>query len=186
MTKKKINKKTLKALKGNRGLRGATGAQGVQGNPGPDLEQVRAQKDAGSAGVTLTAAGQTQVNSVSITAPSAGFLIISGHAFVNNNAGAISYVLVPKVDGTSATAPGWGSTFTPAADGAGAAELFELSYTTSVAVAAGAHTVTQALGPFSGTANFFYNNNELTVLFVPNGGVTTLAHVSGSASRMGS
>ncbi len=194
---KDLSKKARTALKGNRGPRGlqgpkgatgaqgAQGAQGIQGIPGPDLEQLRAQKDAGSGGTSLTGAGQTQVNSVSITAPSSGFLIISGHAFVNNDSGVTSYVLVPKVDGTSATAPGWGSTFTAAADAVDAAELFELSYTTTVAVAAGAHTVTQALGPFGGTADFFYNNNELTVLFVPSGGVTTLAATPGGVSKMG-
>jgi hypothetical protein len=34
VTKKKINKKTIKALKGNRGPRGLTGAQGAPGAPG--------------------------------------------------------------------------------------------------------------------------------------------------------
>ncbi len=114
------------------------------------------------------------MNSVTITAPTAGYLIISGHAFVNNQDASRDYVLVPYVDG--ATSNGlWGAEFRAAADGAGAAELFELSYTKPVAVTAGAHTVTQRLGPTTGTATFFHNNEELTVLFVPNGSITTTA-----------
>jgi hypothetical protein len=182
---KDLSAKARKALKGNRGLRGVPGAPGAngvqgpkgatgaQGPVGPDLEELRAQRDLTPGGTDLTGApsGRVQVNTVAITAPSAGFLIISGHAFVNNDSGATSYVIVPKLDGTAVNATGWGSTLFAGADTT-ATERFELSYTTTVPVAAGAHTVTQDLGPFGGTSLFFYNNNELTVLFVPNGGVT--------------
>jgi hypothetical protein len=130
-----------------------------------------ASDDEISAGTFVTGSGKITVNTVSITAPSSGFLIISGHVFVNNNDVALRYEVDPKVDGVSVTATGWGATFTAAADGATAAELFELSYTTPFAVTAGAHTVTQAVGPSGGTADFFYNNQELTALFVPSGGI---------------
>ncbi len=124
---KDLSAKARKALKGNRGLRGLTGAKGAQGPKGatgtqgpagPDLEEVRAQRDLTGGGTDLTGApsGRVEVNTVAITAPSAGFLIISGHAFVNNDSAATSYVIVPKLDGTGVNATGWGSTLFAGAD----------------------------------------------------------------------
>jgi hypothetical protein len=154
------------------------------------LGMLRAQKDAGAGGTTVTAGGRVQVNSVSISTSRAGFLVISGHAFINSDEAApTSYVLVPKVDGTNANATGWGSTFFSGADLAGG-ERFELSYTTAYPVAAGAHTVTQDVGPFGGTATYFYNNNELVVQWIPaagNQGVVArpVGRASNSRSPMG-
>jgi hypothetical protein len=165
--------KGAKGDKGDTGAKGATGAQGIQGIPGPDLERVAAQRDGAGGGTNLTAAGQTQVNSVTINAPTAGTLLISGHAFVNNNGAAGSYTLVAKLDGTATNGSGWNAAFNAAASGAGPAENFELSYTTPVQVAAGDHTVAQTLGPFSGTSDFFYNNQELSVVFIPGGTFAT-------------
>jgi hypothetical protein len=66
----------------------------------------------------------TTVNTVAFTTPSAGFLIISGTVFINNNDVSRSYVIDPKLDGTLTNATGWATAFTPAADAASAAELF--------------------------------------------------------------
>jgi hypothetical protein len=163
----------------------------VNVNEKRQLGVMRAQRDSDSGGSTESASTGVQVNSVSITAPAAGFLVISGHVFVNNNdAGTVPYVLNPKIDGTDVTAPGWGATFTAASAGSVVGELFELSYTTAKAVTAGAHTVTQDLGDFNGTArNFFWNNNELVVQWIPAAGnqglVSRLPARSTTRSRMG-
>ena len=120
-----LSKKAVTALKGNQGARGATGpqgatgAQGVQGPqgaqgtrgdtgpagpPGPELERLAAQMRLASqnTGTTSTNSGPVIVNSVTITAPTAGFLIISGHAYVRNQE-VVSrpYTLIPFVDGAT-------------------------------------------------------------------------------------
>jgi hypothetical protein len=162
----------------------------VNVNEKAQLGIVRASKDSTPGGTDLAASGRVEVNSVSINTPKAGVLIISGHAFVNSDEGAAtSYVLVPKVDGASVSAPGWGSTLFAGAD-LQATERFELSYTTVRSVAAGAHTVTQDVGPFGGTADFFYNNNDLVVQWVPSAGSQAVvsrpvARTSNTRSRMG-
>jgi len=154
----------------NQHIKPKADARYVNVNELKQLGMLRAQKDGTAGGTTVTAGGRVQVNSVSITTQRAGFLVISGHAFINSDeASPTSYVLVPKVDGTNANATGWGSTFFSGADLAGG-ERFELSYTTAYAVAAGAHTVTQDVGPFTSTATYFYNNNELVVQWIPAAG----------------
>jgi hypothetical protein len=162
----------------------------VNVNEKAQLGIVRASKDSTGGGTDLAASGRVAVNSVSINTPKAGVLIISGHVFVNSDEGAAtSYVLVPKVDGASVSAPGWGSTLFAGAD-LQATERFELSYTTVQSVAAGAHTVTQDVGPFGGTADFFYNNNDLVVQWVPSAGGQAMvsrpvARTSNTRSRTG-
>ena len=113
--------------------------------------------------------GQVLINTVSITAPSAGFLIISGHAFILNYSAEGSYVIRPQVDGANVTGAGWGAYFAAAAPG----ERSELSYTHTTAVTGGLHTVTQFLGPLTDTSTFFHNNEDLTVLFVPTGSLAS-------------
>jgi hypothetical protein len=99
-----------------------------------------------------------------VTAPSAGFLLIDGYTFVNNEGLAGSYQLSPKIDGSFITPMSW------AALEDGIAH-FTLNYAVSTPVAAGTHTVTQELlGP--GGGNSFYNANHLNALFVPQGSVS--------------
>ena len=119
------------------------------------------------AGTTLTAAGLTEVNSVSINIPASGFITISGMVFINNNGVAADYVLNPKVDGNNVLGHGSQGFLTAAANGANVAELFSLSYTLTVPISAGAHTVSQTAGPETGTSNYFFNRNNLTVIYLP-------------------
>lgn len=158
--------------KGETGLKGESGAKGDPGAAGPTGPLV-SQKDAAlGPSTTFVNEAQQQINGVSITAPSTGTLLISGHVFVNNEGTATSYVIRSTVDGTKTTAPDWGSTLFMGANGTNA-ESSELSYTTAVPVTAGQHTVNQFAGPVAGTNSFLYNNQELIVQFVPGGTQTT-------------
>lgn len=132
---------------------------------------LRAQQDSSNSGQRVT--GTTEVNSVAIQAPVDGVLMISGTAYVNSGEPApTNYVLDPKIDGSNATQAGWGAYyFADAGDpsgGGGPGSRFTLNYTVSQPVNAGPHTVTQELREYGGApVNFFYNNNELSVEFVP-------------------
>jgi hypothetical protein len=143
---------------------------------------LRAQQDGTASGQSVT--GTTEVNSVAIQAPVDGILLISGTAYVNSlEPAATEYALNPKVDGSNATPAGWGAYYSADVGnqfGSGApGSRFTLTYTVSQPVNAGSHTVTQELGEYGGApVNFFYNNNELSVEFVPG----TQASVSGAAT----
>jgi hypothetical protein len=136
---------------------------------------MRGQRYEGGGGTSLTAAGQTEVNSVSFTAPLAGSLIISGSAFVNNNGLQQFYDLIPLVDG--ATIGDGTKAVTQAAADTNLGEVVTLAYTASFPVAAGNHIVSQTVGPQAGTSDFFHNRTNLSVLFVPDplGMTSTLA-----------
>jgi hypothetical protein len=137
------------------------------------------QKD--STGGSTAAAQQT--NSLSITAPFAGFLVISGQVDIDNDDGADQIMcLRPQVDGLNVvTGTGTGQAGGPTA--AGEASCFEyeadpgdeatIGYTVVASVGAGAHTVTQAILNETGTPNYDWFNGGLTALFVPSGGVTS-------------
>ena len=126
---------------------------------------LRAQQDATSSGIDVS--GTQQINSLSINAPVSGVLMISGTAFVNSReASPADYILNPKLDGSNVTPSGWGAYFTANSSG-NEGSRFELSYTVSQPVSAGTHTVTQELGGYFSSPAFFYNNNELSVMFVP-------------------
>jgi hypothetical protein len=148
------------------------GARGPGGGSSTQLDPIlRAQEDATDAGTTVSAT--TEVNSVPIEAPVDGVLLISGTAYVNSyEESAIDYILNPKVDGSNATPYGWGAfqnagVGNPLGNG-DPGSRFTLSYTLSQTVGAGSHTVSQELGQYSGEpAEFFYNQNELSVMFVP-------------------
>jgi hypothetical protein len=144
---------------------------------------LRSQQDGFHRGQVVT--GTTEVNSVAIQAPVNGVLMISGTAFVNSGEpAAINYILNPKVDGSNATPTGWGAYYRadvgdPTNGNGGPGSRFTLTYTVSQPVNAGSHTVTQELGQYEGApVDFFYNNNELSVEFVPG----TQASVSDAAT----
>jgi len=94
VTKKKINKKTIKALKGNRGPRGltgaqgapgatgakgATGAQGVQGPQGP-AGTAAAYAHVSGAG-TVDAARSLGITQAMVTNPATGFYCFNALGF---------------------------------------------------------------------------------------------------------
>ena len=185
---KKLTKSAIKSLRGQRGARGPTGptgpqglqgvqgtqgVQGVQGVPGPDFERLQAQRDSTTVGVTVNFSTSPVINTVTFTAPSAGFITVSGQAFINDEAVPGVYELIPQLDGSNISANGWATAHTSAGS-----ELFTLNFSISSPVTAGAHTVTDLI---NGPGTSFYNENNMNVLFAPTGGVAA-ASKSGVAS----
>jgi len=106
-----------------------------------------------------------EVNSVDINAPVSGFIVISGTVYFNNNsAGTTETDLEAKLDGSAIPAGTDQATTRLEADVAGHDDA-NLSYTVTIPVSAGAHTVSQEVDP--GTDNWFYNGAYLTVVFHP-------------------
>jgi hypothetical protein len=130
------------------------------------LPMVWASTDETLGGQAVSASGRVVTNSLSINVPSDGFLVISGSAFVNNYEPAtVTYTVNPLLDGSDVTASAYVmATFTLLTS---PPNMGGNSYTITVPVTAGAHTVEQEVGPFSGTADFFYNGYSLTVVFFP-------------------
>jgi hypothetical protein len=139
------------------------------------LPQVWASTDSASAGTTVTPATSTPqtINTVSINVPTSGHLIISGSAFVNNGSVAALYNLIPLIDGVSPGGPVFAATvFTQGDTGGVGADIGSLAYTMTVPVTTGAHTVSQQIFAVSAagtpaSVTFFYNANNLTVVYVP-------------------
>jgi hypothetical protein len=131
-------------------------------------------------------AGDTQLNSLSITAPSAGFLIINGSVYINNNDNAFSqqFCLRPRVDGANVVPGPFASTPGEAACAAadvdsGPSDEINIAYSVVHPVAAGAHTVTQdVIGSFD--PPYDAENAHLVALFVPAGGVNTAPALRGT------
>jgi hypothetical protein len=137
---------------------------------------VQAQQNAASE----TPAGDRQINSLSITAPVDGFLIITGSAELDNDNTTMSdYVcLQARVDGANVVpgnfADSQGDTAcTDLDDGDDPAggDSQNLTYSVVQAVEAGSHTVTQALFR---AGNVDAYEAHLVALFVPSGAVQTL------------
>jgi len=137
------------------------------------LPIMAADTDNTSSGTALTGAGKTVINSISINIPANGFLIISGTCYINNYGTQLWYTLTPLIDGAAPTGA-WNASVEAAATG-GAGALFTLAYTVTVPVVSGTRTITQEVGPAAGTTDYFYNRNNLTVLYIPSaqGNVTT-------------
>jgi hypothetical protein len=55
--------------------------------------------------------------------------------------------------------------------GAGNTDFVTLSYTVTVPVTSGPHSLQQVIGPNSGTGSFQVYQSYLTALFVPNGAI---------------
>jgi hypothetical protein len=121
---------------------------------------VWSQTDGNTAGVTSS--GTTQLNSIAIDVPSSGFISISGSVWINPTGAGITSIAT-KVDGTI-VAPSTG-TFTTREETGGSLD-YSMSYTVTVPITAGAHTVSQDL---IGTMSYFHNKEYFTVLFVPMG-----------------
>lgn len=129
--------------------------------------RVFASNDSNASGNAETAVAQKLMNTVAFTAPTAGFVVISGSVFINPTTVA-EYSLVPALDAVGLSPQGSAARFTATSAGS----QFTLSYTIVAAVTAGAHTVTQNAGP-DAAGNWFHNSERLSVLFVSNGSIAT-------------
>jgi hypothetical protein len=139
---------------------------------GLDSTEVRslvwASTDAGTPGTTITAGPAAEINSVDIDVPVDGVLVISGTSFLNNLGPAAIYRLRPFVDGS--TVDSHQAAIEVQATGA-AGDQVNVSYTVTVPITAGEHTVSQTIGQ-TADATFFFNRNHLTVTFVAAGSVS--------------
>ena len=130
-----------------------------------------------------TIATPTTINTLSITVPANGVLIITGTAVIVANADGL-YAIETYVGGTEIGVVSAADDFTTANDDLDATEW--LSYTTAAAVTPGTYTVSQKIGRMSGTTgdliagSLFYNGNTMTVNFVPGG--TVSASTAGETS----
>jgi hypothetical protein len=125
-----------------------------------------ASRDTTNGGTSETAAGRIEVNSVAISVPLDGYLVISGGAFVNNQNGTdLQYALNAKLDGANALVQDW--TAVTSFETGTEQNRGNFTYTITVPVTAGSHTVTQEVGPYSGTATFFHNQESLTIQYFP-------------------
>jgi hypothetical protein len=138
------------------------------------------QKDGKGTG---TLADPQQINSLSITAPAAGFLVISGQVTIDNDQVAFAnhdICLRPKVDGANVvTGAGTSIDETLAEGQAICGEAFgqadddqtSLAYTVVASVGAGAHTVSQEI--FNAGTEYDYFNAGLTAQFYHTGSIST-------------
>ena len=144
------------------------------------------QKDSDGSSTTAS----QQINTLSITAPAAGFLIISGQVDIDDDSADPEEImcLAPKVDGTNVvTGNGTGQAGGPTGQGEAACFVYTqgtapdettdeatMSYTVVAAVAAGARTVTQnILNETGGTIDYEWFNGGLTAQYIPTGAITT-------------
>ncbi|MGH2663167.1 MAG: hypothetical protein ACRDH8_10265 [Actinomycetota bacterium] len=139
---------------------------------------VQAQDDP-TAGYVEDATAATTLNTVSITAPTAGFFIISGQVDIDNDDGEANFATLDvTIDGADAT-PNGRAAASELDEDANVMDEVTLGYTITRAVTAGGHTVTQVA---QCCTNFDYDGNELTVQFVPSGAVARTGPAGGSAS----
>jgi len=136
-----------------------------------DAVLVRSQPD--PPGFQAHNSGTTQLNDLTITAPSAGFLIISGQAFLANSSASQKHmILVPRVDGLavgSSDNNNAAAVYDSPATGNPGNEI-TLAYTIVHPVSRGTHVVSQDGGPIS-SGLWSSGMNELTALFIPRGGL---------------
>ena len=129
-----------------------------------------------------------EVNSVNIEAPTSGFLVISGTVYFNNNSGSVTndVDVQAMLDGSSIPGGIDQATTRLEAD-LGGHDAATLSYTVTIPVTAGSHTVSQEIDPGS-TSDWFYNGAYLTVIFYPEsaGSLDTLTSSSASSLTPGS
>lgn len=138
-----------------------------------------AEIDSTDFGVSVTEV--TTMNELTINAPRAGVLLIAGGANVNvTGGGGFGPGIEVYVDGAEVGAPM--AAFVVGQTG-------HLSYTTAVEVSPGVHTVRHDVGDTTidglADASIFYNANNLTAWFVPNGSVATASAAGGDGSLTG-
>jgi len=136
-----------------------------------DAVLVRSQPD--PPGFQPHNSGPTELNSLTIKAPSAGFLIISGQSYLSNSSATQKgMILVPRVNGIpvgSSDHNNAAALYDSPASGNPGNEI-TLAYTVVHPVSRGTHVVSQDGGP---TVSGTWSNgmNELTALFIPRGGL---------------
>lgn len=138
---------------------------------------VWSQTDGSLGGVD--ASDTTEINSIDIVAPVAGFITISGSVFISPGGAGLTD-LTAKIDGVAVDPPG--STFTVTETADGSAD-YTMAYTVTMPVAAGSHTVSQEL--FGAMPGYFHNHEYLTVMFVPTGSHESVAGVTTGSSERG-
>jgi hypothetical protein len=116
------------------------------------------------------------MNTLPISAPAAGHLILAGSVYVKNNeASAITYDLMVLIDGN--TLHGGGFVASAKLQPSGNADNTTLAYTVTLPISAGSHTITQQLKSITPTnslvdrpavsAAHFADRAFLTATFVP-------------------
>ncbi len=152
----------------------ATNADRIDGKDSEEiLPLVRAQKDPNQ-GVSSNpqTSSPVDINTVSITAPTNGILVIWGSTAVGNQStGTQTFLVSPKVDGNLTASRAFLSIV-------GSSTSEHTATNTAVPVSAGAHTVTLNVEMTSGSGAWNYNRHNLAVMFVPaeRGAVTDAAN----------
>lgn len=144
--------------------------------------------DVSQQGFFESATEPTILNTVTIQAPDAGILIVSGSAFLRNSTGAgADIALQAYVDGDSITPH---TTTFDVVEGTGKATS-QLAYTVAIEVPAGSHLVEQAGGIMDDftleliDGNWGYNRAHLVVEWMPRGSVTLTSATGGTGSASG-
>jgi hypothetical protein len=117
-------------------------------------------------GFAVSNSPPVEINSLSITAPCDGYLVISGDVGINNSmTSAQFYALGAVVDGVDLFGGGQAAVQLDAMSSSSRTDM--LGYTVTTRITAGTHTVSQKLGAIVGSASFSYSRNSLTVRFIP-------------------
>ena len=191
LPKNRLTKSAIKSLKGNKGAQGLPGQRGPTGPLGPsnpNASTLQGFPATSLARATTVSAGGgpdpchgaifTAFNTVtftnavsrSITAPTAGVLLVLGHvSFEFANAGGGSTVSLLgrlTVDGSQKGQMAEGNSSNAVSSCNGGRTM---SLDTAVAVAAGNHTIAYQIEKSGGDGKAYVGNGSVTTLFVPFG-----------------
>ena len=156
----------------------AADSDALEGKALKDIAPVVWSQTDGSLG-GVVASGTTEINSIGVDAPVDGFISISGSVYITPGGAGLTD-LTAKIDGVAVDPPGSTFTVTEATDGTAD---YTMSYTVTMPVTAGAHTVSQEL--FGAMTSYFHNHEYLTVMFVPMGSHESVAGLTTSSSERG-
>lgn len=123
--------------------------------------------DLDTGGTTVN--GDQEMNSLMISLPMDGFLVVSGQVFVNNQDPTRGFWVdvSPMLDGTSAVSPAPFASRMYFPGNNVANDQGTVSFTVSFAVPAGMHVLSMAVRPTNDGLRYFYNSNFLTATFFP-------------------
>jgi hypothetical protein len=121
--------------------------------------------DTTGAGNSVT--GDVVLNSISVDLPSSGLVTIAGTIFINNQAAdRIRVDIIPLVDGTNAILPVTRVLRKEYPPDGSVGEQDSMSFSVTVPISAGPHTIAMEVTPNDDSASWFYNSHNLTALFV--------------------